>query len=249
MLISARKYALECHWNCCPRYNDIPRFDGEKASNGDRVFVNLDFLQNFLSEARKTANKFMIVCQNSDKEFNEYWFHILEPHAIHIYSINCVMQHPMVTTIPIGFIDWKLDFISKIDKTEVERTTEINASFTLKTNARIRQPCKDALLKNPNVSFIFTEPLEYYTSLLQSKYVICPEGEGHDTHRLYESIYCGAVPVLLRPSCLEHMYKDYPIKWVDSWDNLELDWTKDKQMVDEWNRNHPNWFSTSFHST
>lgn len=245
MLISGKKYALDCIWNCCPRYNVT--FNSDKASEADTVFVNLDYINIFISEATKTSKKFIVLCHNSDKEFNNYWFNILDPYTNHIYSINSIIENNKVTTIPLGFVDWKLDFISNIDRTEVERTIEINASFTLTTNSRIRQPCKDALIKDSRVSFITTQPLDYYNSLLKSKYIICPEGEGHDTHRLYESIYCGAVPILLKTSCLKHMYKNYPIKWVDSWDNLDLDWSKDKQMVDDWILQNPDWYSTSFH--
>jgi hypothetical protein len=188
--------------------------------------------------------KFIIVLQNSDKEFNEGSLALLLPYAIHIYSINCVIQHPMCTTIPIGFGDWSLDIIPKIPITNEERTIDIFAAFLIGTNTRVRQPCHDSMVKN-TLAIVrhFSDRSEFYRTLNRVKYVVCPEGEGHDTHRIYESIYFGAVPIVLKPSVLAHLYKDMPIKWVDSWDNLELDWETDKNRLDAWVSKNINWHS------
>ena len=52
--------------------------------------------------------------------------------------------------------------------------------------------------------------------LCRSKFVLCPEGTGIDTHRVYESLYCGATPVVLRNS-LSHLYERLPVCIVDKW--------------------------------
>jgi hypothetical protein len=57
---------------------------------------------------------------------------------------------------------------------------------------------------------------EYFMELCRSKFVLCPEGTGMDTHRVYESLYCGATPVVLRSS-LSHLYETLPVCIVDKW--------------------------------
>jgi hypothetical protein len=215
-----------------------------QAKHGDRVFVNIDcigrFLQAFLIWGVQ-GKKFVIACQNADTEFNRYWLQKLKPHALHIYTINCVIEDPMITTIPLGFGDWSLDIIPTIQVSE-PRTIEILAGFLVRTNPLARQTCLDAMKKDPRaITDLTTKREEYYQRLAITKYAVCPEGTGHDTHRVYESIYFGAVPILLRSSQLTHLYKDMPIKWVDSWESLDLDWDADKAKLDLWVAENPGW--------
>ena len=254
MLLSGKSLALSCRWNCCPRYpaNLIPQFSYMLAKHGDRVFINLDFVQNFtrhfiLWGARK---KFVLVCQNSDRQFNEERLRQLAPYALHIYSINCPLEHPTVTAIPIGFGDWSLNYIESHPRPDVPRDIEILAGFSIATNPAKRQPCADALANNPNaLNGMTTNRADFYDRLWRSKYVVCPEGEGHDTHRIYESLYFGAVPVLLRGNPLTHMYNrlELPIKWVDSWEEIDTsEWDDDKRRLEDWVSNHPDWFGRTY---
>lgn len=220
------------------------------ARTGDRVFVNLDFVTTFLHQFTlwEPRKKFVLICQNSDRPFNEMRLRQLAPYALHIYSINCVIQHPTVTAIPIGFGDWSLDFLPSHPRPDVPRDIELLAGFKVETNPARRQPCLDALSKDPRalVGLTSYRP-EFYDRLWRSKYVACPEGEGHDTHRIYESIYFGAVPVLLRGNPLTHMYErlGLPIKWVDSWESIDTSgWDVEKALLDDWVSRNPGWEAT-----
>ena len=213
------------------------------------MFINIDFVNAFLSGMPKlSAKKFVIACQNADTEFNLRWLERLRPYALHIYSINCVIQDPIVTTIPIGFGDWSLDIIPNI-KFETDRTIEILAGFLVRTNPGVRQPCVEVMLRDPRARTDLTLTRQhYYQRLCMTKYVVCPEGQGHDTHRIYESIYFGAVPILVRGNPLTHMYErlELPIKWVDSWSSIVLEWETDKAKLDLWVSKNPTWFTQPF---
>lgn len=251
MLLSGRSLALQCKWNCCPRYKDLRRFHYLTARHGDSVFVNLDYISNFTNQFAVFGirKKFVLVCQNSDREFNETWLRRLAPYALHIYSINCVIQHPMVTAVPIGFGDWSIEHLPSHPRPNVSRDIELLAGFTVGTNAVHRQPCLDAMMKDQRALTGLTScRSDFYDRIWRSKYVVCPEGEGHDTHRLYESIYFGAVPILLRGNPLTPMYErmNLPIKWVDSWSAIEFDYDADKARLDEWVSKNPDWATRSY---
>jgi hypothetical protein len=50
------------------------------ARHGDWVFLNLDFLENFTRQfLLGVRKKFVLVCQNSDREFNTFWLDLLRP--------------------------------------------------------------------------------------------------------------------------------------------------------------------------
>lgn len=210
------------------------------------MFINIDFISAFLSTIIQwgiRGKKFVIACQNADTEFNSVWLARLRPYALHIYTINCVIQDPMVTTIPIGFGDWSLDIIPSI-KLSAPRTIEILAGFLVKTNPKARELCLDSMKRDSRAITDLTQTKqEYYKRLCVSKYVVCPEGQGHDTHRIYEAIHFGAIPILLKPSVLAHLYTNMPIYWVDSWDSIKLDWETHKKQLDDWCAANPTWYS------
>lgn len=221
------------------------KFSYTQATYGDRVFINIDFIRKFLDSivVWGRGKKFIFACHNSDKPFNLYWLNKLRPYALRIYTINCAIQDPIVTAIPIGFGDWSINVIPTIPIFGL-RTIEILAGFLVKTNPKAREPCLNSMkLDSRAITDMITPTEEYYKRLCISKYVVCPEGQGHDTHRVYESLYFGAIPILLKPSVLADLYKDMPILWVDSWDSIELDWDTDKKKLDSWVENNPMWHS------
>jgi hypothetical protein len=60
----------------------------------------------------------------------------------------------------------------------------------------------------------------------RTKLVPYPRGNGVDTHRFWESLYLGALPVLLKKDSLPGMLK-WPHILVNSWDEV-VEWNGDE---------------------
>lgn len=231
-MISGKSFSELCKWVVDPRYPERPRFQYILAKYGDWVFVNGNFLGDFLRRISiLTFKKFVVVVHNTDRSFGHPEMNALLPHILHVYAINTTIQHPMLTTIPLGFVDKQLPFLHGFKAGSSERPFEIYMNFTVGTNTPKRKECMDALegdsrvVRGDNLSVP-----EYYMDLCRSKFVLCPEGTGMDTHRVYESLYCGATPVVLRNS-LSHLYEKLPVCIVDKWtdpfvvpDQKQLSW-------------------------
>ena len=43
---------------------------------------------------------------------------------------------------------------------------------------------------------------KYFDATLECSFIVCPEGNGIDTHRFWECLYLGLVPVILEESLL-----------------------------------------------
>lgn len=70
-------------------------------------------------------------------------------------------------------------------------------------------------------------PARYIHQLMRrTKLVPCPRGNGVDTHRFWESLYLGALPVLLKRDSLPGMLK-WPHILVNSWDEV-VEWNGDE---------------------
>jgi hypothetical protein len=61
-------------------------------------------------------------------------------------------------------------------------------------------------------------PAVIYDKTLESRYALCPRGCGVDTHRFYECIYLGCVPIVLRThTVFDRLYREFPSLVVERW--------------------------------
>jgi hypothetical protein len=217
-MISGKSFAERCKWVVDNRYPGRAPFRYSVAQSGDWVFVNGDFLSTLSSILPfLSVKKFVFIVHNTDKSFGVSELRVLLPHALKVYAINTTVKHPLLVTIPIGFVDRQLPFLNTFVRPDCSRDIDIYANFTQTTNDVKRKACIDAALQNPTVTWKTGRTVpEYYTDLCRSKFVLCPEGTGVDTHRVYESLFCGATPVVLRNS-LSHLYEKLPVCIVESW--------------------------------
>lgn len=91
--------------------------------------------------------------------------------------------------------------------------------------------------------------LKFLREIRNSKFVICPRGNGIDTHRLWETLYMGSIPIVLRHIALDD-FDDLPILFIDHWDQIteefleceynriiqRTDWNYDKLRLGYWIR-------------
>ena len=61
---------------------------------------------------------------------------------------------------------------------------------------------------------------KFLSNLSNSKFMICPIGNAIDCHRNWEVIYMRRVPVMTRDPYLEELYKDYPVLFVDDYNQV-----------------------------
>lgn len=217
-MISGKSFADLCKWVFDPRYPDRPVFSYAQASDGDWVFVNGDCLVEFRRRFPiLVLKRFVLVIHNSDRPFGLRELDLLAPVARHIYAINTTIRSPILTTIPLGFVDRQLEFLTTLSQPSEDRTIEIYSNFLDRTNPAARLACREAFAGDPRVVTAENRSVpEYYADLQRSRFVLCPEGMGIDTHRVYEALLCGATPVVLRNS-LSHLYERLPVCIVDRW--------------------------------
>ena len=98
------------------------------------------------------------------------------------------------------------------------------ANFNVRTNRKHRVPIWNKMTQLGWVdvrSGLTTE--QYIEDLFSYKYVICPKGNGIDTMRMWESLYCGAIPIVPRSGVSSHFSHVLPIVEVDHW-NLDKEY-------------------------
>ena len=60
-----------------------------------------------------------------------------------------------------------------------------------------------------------------YDKTLESRYALCPRGCGLDTHRFYECIYLGCIPIVVRThTVFDRLYDAFPCLVVERWADI-----------------------------
>lgn len=60
---------------------------------------------------------------------------------------------------------------------------------------------------------------QFLRDIRSHSFVFCPRGNGLDTHRLWETLYMGSIPIVMRDIGYS-AFEDLPILFVDDWDNI-----------------------------
>lgn len=119
---------------------------------------------------------------------------------------------------------------------DVPRTKLMYANFQLATN-RYKRPqilniVSNSLGSDCTVASYSEENLQlksgYYKELQEHHYVLCPPGNGKDTHRLWESLYLGAIPVVEDNAFHRYFAQFFPIHIVERWCDVTPELLNDK---------------------
>ena len=110
-------------------------------------------------------------------------------------------------------------------------------NFTSKTNLKKRENLLKIVNQMKNIEFgqmDFTNHgrIRYLQNLRENSFVLCPEGNGIDTHRLWETLYRGAIPLVRESSWLENFefLASVTLK-VSSWNLEEILTTVENRKV------------------
>lgn len=79
--------------------------------------------------------------------------------------------------------------------------------------------------------------LNFLKDIKSSKFVFCPRGNGVDTHRIWETLYMGSVPIV-KYEKTHHLFTDLPILFIKDWNEINekfLDEKYEEIINKEWN--------------
>lgn len=205
-------------------FTDIP----EKYNNPKYVFTYTHTLDELIRHLYKFQNAFVLLTHNSDYNITEKYNDLLnDSKLIHMYSQNPCIVHPKLSMLPIGIANsmWPHGDLTRVNAYRFNNSKEytIYFNFQITTNYNKRNSCKEILI-NKGLPFIPNLPFHIYIQILSlHKFSICPEGNGVDSHRIWESLNCGTIPILLRSTFTEYIEKVYPCILLDSWEDFSYD--------------------------
>ena len=103
---------------------------------------------------------------------------------------------------------------------------EIDLNFTVANNPE-RKKIMTLLQKYPQFKVKSKAPeltkssrTAYLSNCRSASFVICPRGNGHDTHRLWETLYMGGIPIVKSNPYINSLTLDLPVLTINRWSEI-----------------------------
>jgi hypothetical protein len=151
------------------------------------------------------------------------------------YALNVDCKKDKLRSLPLGIAN---DYSSKknITSTKIKgnnleyfkHNTNVYINFTESTNRSERTWIKDyfkkfvwADIENKTLSIE-----DYSKKIKKSGFVLCPWGNGVDSHRIWETLFLGSIPIVKRHLTFSNL-EDLPIFFVDDFRDINEDILKE----------------------
>jgi len=202
----------------------------EEWDNPKIIFCYGHHIELFQTKIHLMKNPYVLVTHNSDENISEKYLPILNhDKVITMYSQNPCIDHPKLNLVPIGIANsmWphgNLDTLSQVMTylSVIPKTKDVYFNFNIGTNPNKRQECYE-ILKTKLQFDSMKSHHDYLHSLAQCKFAICPDGNGIDSHRIWECYYLGVVPILLDSVFARKLEKVIPCIILNSWHEFDIE--------------------------
>ena len=195
------------------------------------LFLYAHLLKSFEQKIKFFANPFTLITHNSDynlMDSDPTVKKILESlNLVCWWGQNLCFIHPKMRFLPIGLANtmWDHGKIENFMINTINKSKDIYFNFNIYTNREKRELCYNVL--KTQLPFLPMLPVtENVKRLAQYKWCICPEGNGVDTHRLWEAMYLGCISIVLKSPFIDTLMHytggELPIYVVETWDKLCL---------------------------
>ena len=195
---------------------------------GTVVFCKIDEVLRFFERLRLTRKKIILVTGEGDLPCNAFRQKFLPANVARWFAMNVTESHPRTTAYPLGLgsprsrATLRAEEISAARPEGLPRDRWLFVNFRSDTNPAVRQPVFDDFKsRSKSADWITIQPPSergsngaFLDALARHRFVLCPPGNGVDTHRMWEALLAGAIPVVLRSQAMEP-FSELPILFVD----------------------------------
>ncbi len=240
-------------------YDNLPNtfnpYNTYRLKDVNLVYTHTFYVKELLAVIKNIKREFVIITHNSDlnvtSEYNiplnvRKWF-----------TTNVATSDGRLESIPIGLENdrWYPDLNKKkkmLIKLQGQRGYKnlVYMNHNIRTNLAERTKPYEQLLHKHYVTTRMgsngQDFDDYLDNLYSHFFVVCPQGNGMDTHRLWETLYMGAIPIV-KADLNNKFYEHFPILYVNDWDEINagmlweahnllwgIRWREDKLQFSYW---------------
>jgi hypothetical protein len=170
------------------------------------------------------------------------WQRLVKPEEELIVNASSQDGYDRWLPWPIGMTYSFSDYNGPLEATMIgSHDKTVLCAFSIVTDRSRRQVRnRDTFARTLTANGVINEyssdsGIRYYFSLPTYKFVICPEGNGIDTHRLYEALMAGCIPIVERRPHIADKYKGCPILYTTDYSEINELYLREKyrEMIDK----------------
>lgn len=212
--------------------------DAKSVKRGEAIFVKTDMLPRFFSEVHPLIKQpYILISHNSDHGApGVSGAYLDDPKILAWFAQNVELKHEKLHPIPIGIANqcWQHGDVSLLREKRKrypflqERSLLLYLNFCPATYPLERPFVYDHFSRLP---FCVVEGKKEFGDYLEdvgkSAFVLSPRGNGLDTHRTWEALYLGAIPIVKR-STMDAALEGLPVLFIDEWSEVTEDFLHEK---------------------
>jgi hypothetical protein len=183
-------------------------------------------------------------------------------HLKTIFCINKFTNNPNTHGIPLGVCNFtneshlhqifgKNKDLVEVSRMDIEKSNLVYLNFNINNYPPQREMVWNLFSQK---SWVYKRETlhsddgrrRYLEDIKSSKFVFCPRGNGVDTHRIWETMYMGSIPIV-KYEITHESFTDLPILFIENWNEIsdefleesykkivEKNWNLDKLKVGYW---------------
>jgi hypothetical protein len=195
------------------------------------VYVRSDLVEQLLDIKKISVEEHILLAGNSDFNFKSIAIFTQSIFSRFYLQNSFVSNNINIFTLPIGIenlskgINGIPSNLNNNTSWEEKNSNVMVGPFSPTHVERLNlldQICH----KNSMVSMYdaFISPKKFAKLMNQHRYVLCPQGNGIDTHRFWEALYRGCVPIILKSEwSLSLDYLNIPMIQLEKWQDFEFE--------------------------
>ena len=207
----------------------INTFDIKLLKINSIIYTHTLYIRELFDEIKDLAAQLIIISHNSDINIDstykipdsvKYWF-----------TQNVNVNNKKIISIPIGLenkkwyqdIHKKQKILSKVKYSSKKIKNTLYLNHNINNNVLERQDLYKILKDKPWVTINHGKNGQdfdnYIENIYNHKFMVCPNGNGIDTHRLWECLYLNTIPIV-KSDINNSFYQDLPICFVNNWNDI-----------------------------
>ena len=194
------------------------------------VYCKVDHLIGLFDQIRQVRNRVVLVSSESDRPITKEFVERCPPQIAHWFSTNIQTADERLSALPLGLansycgITLKAPLIAAHSPPFAERLRWLYVNFRTTSNPAVREPVMHHFRSLRNVDWVTVQEAglgfeAFLEEMTSHRFVLCPPGNGMDTHRVWEALYSRTIPVALAHPAMDP-FRDLPILFVEDFRQL-----------------------------
>ena len=193
----------------------------------DRSFDHLERLDSVFDAIRRNVNEeYELVIGKGDYLINDTFLSKLPNNVTKLFANNVDVLDERVQYLPM-VRDFRSIGVFENRKPNGDKRILCYCNFSTNTHP-VRQAVAQLVKDKQYVSkqhfgtFLNykVSRTEFYDDLESAKFCICPRGNAFDTFRMWDALYCGTIPIVVKEAVFHDSLSDLPIYFINSYETF-----------------------------